>query len=46
MAKTTKRGRDAGTGKFIPKKEAQGRPKTTVVETIPTRKKGGRSGKK
>ena len=29
-----KRGRDAGTGKFIPVKEAEPRPKTTVVETI------------
>jgi len=27
-------GRDAKTGQFIPVKEAQRRPKTTVVETI------------
>jgi hypothetical protein len=27
-------GRDAKTGQFIPIKEAQRRPKTTVVETI------------
>ena len=27
-------GRDAGTGKFIPVKEAQRRTKTAVVETI------------
>ncbi|WP_074630555.1 MULTISPECIES: hypothetical protein [Nitrosospira] len=26
-------GRDAGTGQFIPVREAQRRPKTTVVET-------------
>jgi len=34
MAKTVKIGRDASTGKFIPVKEAEKRPKTTVVETI------------
>lgn len=35
-------GRDANTGKFIPVKDAQRRPSTTVVETIktPTKKKG------
>lgn len=27
-------GRDAGSGQFIPVKEAQRHPKTTVVETI------------
>ena len=27
-------GRDAETGRFIPVKEAEHRPKTTVVETI------------
>lgn len=27
-------GREADTGKFIPVKEAERRPKTTVVETI------------
>ena len=32
-------GRDAGTGKFIPVKEAEKRPKTTVVETLPPPKK-------
>lgn len=32
-------GRDANTGKFIPVKEAQRRPSTTVVETIKTTKK-------
>ena len=31
---TTKIGRDAGTGQFIPVREAMRRPKTTVVETI------------
>jgi len=30
-------GRDAGTGKFIPVKEAERRKKTAVVETIKTR---------
>jgi hypothetical protein len=42
MAKKTttiKIGRDAGSGKFIPVKEAQRRPKTTVVETIKVPKK-------
>lgn len=32
-------GRDAGTGKFIPIKEAEKRPKTTVIETIKKDKK-------
>jgi hypothetical protein len=32
--KTQKIGRDAETGKFIPVKEAEKRPKTTVIETI------------
>lgn len=32
-------GRDAGSGKFIPVKEAERRPKTTVVETIKSPKK-------
>lgn len=31
-------GRDAGTGKFIPVKEAQRRKKTAVVETIKKKK--------
>jgi hypothetical protein len=37
---THQRGRDAGTGKFIPVPVAQNRPKTTVVETYKTGKKG------
>ena len=41
---TTKIGRDARTGEFIPVKEAIRRPKTTVIETIP--KGGGGGGKK
>lgn len=32
-------GRDAGSGKFIPVKDAQKHPKTAVVETIKTPKK-------
>lgn len=42
MARTSKRGRDSGTGKFITIKEANKRPKTTTVETIkvgPTKKR-------
>ena len=35
--KTYKVGRDAGTGKFIPVKEAQRRKKTAVVETMDDR---------
>lgn len=34
MAKSIKIGRDAKTGKFIPVKDAEKRPSTTVVETI------------
>ena len=34
MAKSHKIGRDAGSGQFIPVKEAQHNPKTAVVETI------------
>lgn len=30
-----KRGRDSGSGQFIPIDEAKRRPKTTTVETIP-----------
>jgi len=30
-----KRGRDSGSGQFIPVEEAKRRPKTTTVETIP-----------
>jgi hypothetical protein len=41
MSKNThERGRDAGTGQFIPVKVAERRPKTTVVETYKTGKKG------
>ena len=36
---TRKRGRDAGTGQFIPVKEAERRKKTAIVETIKPRKK-------
>ena len=38
-------GRDASSGQFIPVKEAQRRPKTTVVETI-KRPTSPRKGKK
>ena len=38
-SKTQKIGRDAGTGKFIPVKQAERHPKTTVVETIKKGKK-------
>lgn len=34
----TKIGRDAGTGKFIPVKDAERRKKTAVVETIKKKK--------
>jgi hypothetical protein len=34
------RGRDAGSGQFIPVKEAERRPSTTVVETYNTNKDG------
>jgi hypothetical protein len=37
-SKTRKIGRDAGTGRFIPVKDAQRRKKTAVVETIKTKK--------
>lgn len=41
MAKAEPRkiGREAGSGKFIPVKEAERRPTTTVVETIKPAKK-------
>lgn len=42
MARQSKRGRDAGSGQFITIKEANRRPKPTVVETIkvgPTKKR-------
>lgn len=34
MAKSTKIGRNASTGRFTPVKTAQGKPSTHVVETI------------
>lgn len=34
--RTTPRGRDAESGRFIPIEEARRRPKTTVVERVPT----------
>lgn len=37
--KTRKVGRDAETGQFIPIKEAEKRPKTTVIETVPVPQK-------
>lgn len=40
---THERGRDAKTGEFIPVKEAQRRPNTTVVETYKTNKNGPRN---
>jgi hypothetical protein len=42
---TRKIGRDAKTGEFIPVKEAQRRPSTTVVETIKTKPKPTPKGK-
>ena len=42
MARTVKKGRDAKTGQFIPIKEAQKRPSTTVIEKVkvgPTKKR-------
>ena len=39
MANGGKRGRDAGSGQFIPVKVAQERKKTAIVETVkPTKK--------
>ncbi|MDB5957505.1 MAG: hypothetical protein JWP60_4113 [Ramlibacter sp.] len=35
--KTTPRGRDAKSGQFIPVREAQRRPSTTVVERVAVR---------
>ena len=42
MAKTVKRVRDARTGQYVPKREAERRPSTTVTETdkVRPRKKG------
>jgi hypothetical protein len=34
MSRKSTRVRDAGTGQFVPAKEAQKRPKTTVKETV------------
>ena len=34
MARTSERGRDAGTGRFIPVKESERRKETAVVEKI------------
>lgn len=40
---THERGRDAGTGQFIPVQVAERRSKTAVVETYKTGKKGPRN---
>ncbi len=45
MAKERKVSRDAGTGQFIPKREAERRPNTTVTETVPVRKPVPKKGK-
>jgi len=37
---TVRRGRDARTGEFIPIKEAESKPSTTVVERVPKPGKG------
>lgn len=37
---TSLKGRDAGTGRFIPVREARRRPSTTVVERVPLPGKG------
>jgi hypothetical protein len=37
---THERGRDAGSGQFIPVKKAQRRPATTVIEKYTTGKRG------
>ena len=34
MSKTSTRVRDAGSGQFVPSKEAAKRPKTTVTEKV------------
>jgi hypothetical protein len=46
MSKDRKIGRDAKTGEFIPVKEANKRPNTTTVETIPSPKKAPPKDKK
>ena len=43
MARTSKRVRDAKTGKFVPMKEAKRRPSTTVTEKIKVGPKKKRS---
>ena len=37
---TSLKGRDAGSGQFIPVKEARSHPKTSVVERVPLPGKG------
>jgi hypothetical protein len=45
--KTRKVGRDAGTGEFIPVKEARRRKKSAVVERVPVgKRKSGKKGSK
>lgn len=39
MPKTRKIVRDAGTGRIVPSREATKRPKETVTETVPVRRK-------
>lgn len=34
MSRTVQKGRDAGTGRFIPIEEANRRPGTTVIEKV------------
>lgn len=41
-----KRGRDSGSGQFIPVQEAKKNPKTTTIETIPPPGKGDTGKKK
>ena len=38
--------RDAGTGQFVPKREATKRPKETVTEKVPTPRRSSGSKKK
>lgn len=40
MGDTTKKGRDASTGRFIPVEEARRRPGSAVVERVPKPGKG------
>ncbi|HEX8207704.1 MAG TPA: hypothetical protein VF587_16690 [Solirubrobacteraceae bacterium] len=44
--KTTKRGRDARTGRFITVREAMRRKATAVVDSIPVRRKKRKKKKK